>query len=96
MLLTKKISFFLVLSIIIFFSSIFLVNLTYEFRVSFSQIEELNKLEEDLSFKSNLLLNEVEHFRNQLTIRKIATKTLGMRPPQAAEQVLVFSKELHQ
>ena len=77
MLLTKKISFFLVLSIIIFFSSIFLVNLTYEFRVSFSQIEELNKLEEDLSFKSNLLLNEVEHFRNQLTIRKIATKTLN-------------------
>ena len=50
---------------------------------------EFNKKYEDLSFKSNLLLNEVEYFRNQLTIREVATGNLGMRSPKLKEQVVI-------
>ena len=71
-------------------SSIYLVSQVYDFRISFSEIEELNQKQEELSFQSNLLLNEVENYRNQLTIRKIATDNLGMRSPLLKEQVTVF------
>ena len=74
-------------------SSIYLVSQVYDFRISFSEIEELNQKQEELSFQSNLLLNEVENYRNQLTIRKIATDHLGMRPPLLKEQVTVFRED---
>ena len=74
-------------------SSIYLVSQVYDFRVSFSEIEELNQKQEELSFQSNLLLNEVENYRNQLTIRKIATDHLGMRSPLLKEQVTVFRED---
>ena len=74
-------------------SSIYLVSQVYDFRISFSEIEELNQKQEELSFQSNLLLNEVENYRNQLTIRKIATDNLGMRPPLLKEQVTVFRED---
>ena len=74
-------------------SSIYLVSQVYDFRVSFSEIEELNQKQEELSFQSNLLLNEVENYRNQLTIRKIATDNLGMRSPLLKEQVTVFRED---
>ena len=80
----------LILGLVI--SSIYLVSQVYDFRISFSEIEELNKKQEDLSFQSNLLLNEVEYFRNQLTIRKKATESLGMRPPLLKEQVTLFKE----
>ena len=74
-------------------SSIYLVSQVYDFRISFSEIEELNQKQEELSFQSNLLLNEVENYRNQLTIRKIATDNLGMRSPLLKEQVTVFRED---
>ena len=74
-------------------SSIYLVSQVYDFRISFSEIEELNQKQEELSFQSNLLLNEVENYRNQLTIRKIATDNLGMRSPLLKEQVIVFRED---
>ena len=73
-------------------SSIYLVSQVYDFRISFSEIEELNQKQEELSFQSNLLLNEVENYRNQLTIRKKATESLGMRPPLLKEQVTLFKE----
>ena len=89
----KEIVFISVLILGSFISGLFLIFQTYEFRVSFSQIEKLNKTSEDLSFKSNLLLNEVEYFRNQIAIRKIATEGLGMISPQTNSQVIIYRKE---
>ena len=70
-------------------SSIYLVTQVYDFRVTFSEKDKVNNKYESLSFKFNLLLNEVEYFRNQLTIRKVATEKLGMRSPSLNDQILV-------
>ena len=75
--------------------SIKLIDHIYDYRVTFSEIEKFNKKYEDLSFKSNLLLNEVEYFRNQLTIREVATEKLGMRSPRVKEQVVVHRQVLN-
>ena len=70
-------------------SSVYLVTQVYDFRVTFSEKDKVNNKYESLSFKFNLLLNEVEYFRNQLTIRKVATEKLGMRSPSLNDQILV-------
>ena len=70
-------------------SSIYLVAQVYDFRVTFSEKDKVNNQYESLSFKFNLLLNEVEYFRNQLTIRKVATEKLGMRSPSLSDQMLI-------
>ena len=71
-------------------SSICLVTQVYDFRVTFSEKDKVNNKYESLSFKFNLLLNEVEYFRNQLTIRKVATEKLGMTSPTKEQQVFVY------
>ena len=73
-------------------SSIYLVAQVYDFRVTFSEKDKVNTKHESLSFKFNLLLNEVEYFRNQLTIRKVATEKLGMRSPSLNDQILVIKR----
>ena len=73
-------------------SSIYLVTQVYDFRVTFSEKDKVNNKYESLSFKFNLLLNEVEYFRNQLTIRKVATEKLGMRSPSLNDQILITNK----
>ena len=70
-------------------SSIYLVAQVYDFRVTFSEKDKVNNKYESLSFKFNLLLNEVEYFRNQLTIRKVATEKLGMRSPSLSDQIFI-------
>ena len=70
-------------------SSIYLFAQVYDFRVTFSEKDKVNNKYESLSFKSNLLLNEVEYFRNQLTIRKVATEKLGMSSPSLSDQILI-------
>ena len=75
-------------------SSIYLVAQVYDFRVTFSEKDKVNNKYESLSFKFNLLLNEVEYFRNQLTIRKVATEKLGMRSPSLNDQILVTKESL--
>ena len=73
-------------------SSIYLVAQNYDFRVTFSEKDKVNNKYESLSFKFNLLLNEVEYFRNQLTIRKVATEKLGMRSPSLSDQILITNE----
>ena len=73
-------------------SSIYLVAQVYDFRVTFSEKDKVNNKYESLSFKFNLLLNEVEYFRNQLTIRKVATEKLGMRSPSLSDQILITNE----
>ena len=70
-------------------SSIYLVAQVYDFRVTFSEKDKVNNKYESLSFKFNLLLNEVEYFRNQLTIRKVATEKLGMHSPRFDDLILI-------
>ena len=70
-------------------SSIYLVAQIYDFRVTFSEKDKVNNKYESLSFKFNLLLNEVEYFRNQLTIRKIATEKLGMHSPKFNDLIII-------
>ena len=70
-------------------SSIYLVAQVYDFRVTFSEKDKVNNKYESLSFKFNLLLNEVEYFRNQLTIRKVATEKLGMRSPSLSDRIVI-------
>ena len=73
-------------------SSVYLVTQVYDFRVTFSEKDKVNNKYESLSFKFNLLLNEVEYFRNQLTIRKVATEKLGMRSPSLSDQILITNE----
>lgn len=94
MLETKKIIYLSSLVIGLMLSSIFLIVQVYEYRITFSEIEKLNQKNEDLSFKSNLLLDEVEYFRNQLTIREVATNKLGMRSPTLKEQILIENQRI--
>ena len=70
-------------------SSIYLVAQVYDFRVTFSEKDKVNNEYESLTFKFNLLLNEVEYFRNQLTIRKIATEKLGMYSPDFNDLIII-------
>jgi len=70
-------------------SSVYLVTQVYDFRVTFSEKDKVNNKYESLSFKFNLLLNEVEYFRNQLTIRKIATEKLGMHSPKFNDLIII-------
>ena len=89
MILNKYFSSLWLLSVACFVSAIYLILQTYDSRVSFSEIEKLNKEEENLSFQLNLLISEVEHFRNQLTIRKIATEKLGMHSPDFNDLIII-------
>ena len=73
-------------------SSIYLVAQVYDSRVTFSEKDKVNNKYESLSFKFNLLLNEVEYFRNQLTVRKVATEKLGMRSPSLSDQILITNE----
>jgi|TARA_B100001750_G_C14902797_1_gene300711 cell division protein FtsL len=75
-------------------SSIYLVVQIYDYRITFSKKDRLNNKYEGLSFRANLLLNEIEYFKNQLTIREVATEKLGMRSPKLKEQILI-TKERH-
>ena len=70
-------------------SSVYLVTQVYDFRVTFSEKDKVNNKYESLSFKFNLLLNEVEYFRNQLTIRKVATEKLGMHSPDFNDLIII-------
>ena len=74
--------------------SIYLVVQIYDYRITFSKKDRLNNKYEGLSFRANLLLNEIEYFKNQLTIREVATEKLGMRSPKLKEQILI-TKERH-
>jgi len=76
-------------------SSIYSVAQIYDFRMTFSEKDKVNNKYESLTFKFNLLLNEVEYFRNQLTIRKVATEKLGMHSPNFNDQIIITKESLN-
>ena len=69
------------LILILFASSLLLVLQTYEYRSSFSSLENLKLEKEELSFQANILLEEVKFSNNQISLRKFASENLGMVLP---------------
>ena len=77
------------LFIIAFTSSLALVLQTYEYRSSYSELDKLKLEKEDLYFKSSILIEEVEYYKNHISLREVALDSLGMRLPIAKERNLI-------
>ena len=80
----------LILFAISFVSSLALVLQTYEYRNSFSNLDKLKLQKEDLSFKSGILIEEVQYYKNHISLRDVAINSLGMRLPTVKERFLVI------
>ena len=63
------------------FSSYQLILQTYEHRIAFAKLEKLQLQKQELSFKSNILFEEVKFINNQISLRKYASDNLGMIMP---------------
>ena len=79
------------LFIISFTSSLALVLQTYEYRNSFSALDKLKIETEELYFKSSILIEEVEYYKNHISLREVALNSLGMRLP-INEEIVGLSK----
>ena len=82
----KLISVFLLVSIS-FLSSYKLVLQIYEHRALFSELENLRLEKEELSFQSNILIEEVKYYKNHISLRKYASEKLGMVIPKDKDRV---------
>ena len=82
----KLISVFLLVSIS-FLSSYKLVLQIYEHRALFSELENLRLEKEELSFQSNILIEEVKYYKNHISLRKYASEKLGMVIPEDKDRV---------
>jgi len=80
----------LILFVISFVSSLALVLQTYEYRNSFSNLDKLKLQKEDLSFKSGILIEEVQYYKNHISLRDVAINSLGMRLPTVKERFVVI------
>ena len=81
------------LFVISFTSSLVLVLQTYEFRNSFSTLDQLKMEKDELYFKSSILIEEVEYYKNHISLREVALNSLGMRLPVNKERVIVTKGE---
>ena len=80
---------FTFLFVISFISSLALVLQTYEYRNSFSTLDKLKMEKEELNFTSSILIEEVEYYKNHISLREVALNSLGMRLPADKERVIV-------
>jgi len=76
-----------------FTSSLALVLQTYDYRNSFSILDKLKMEKEDLNFTSGVLIEEVEYYKNHISLREVALNSLGMRLPANKERVVVIKGE---
>ena len=84
-----KTSLLVSLSIIAISSSLMVIWQTYEHKIAFSLVDDLKINNSELSFQSNILIEEVQYFRNQLTLRRVAQNNLGMRSPSLNEKIII-------
>tara|TARA_Y100000746_G_scaffold77528_1_gene65289 strand:+ start:154 stop:441 length:288 start_codon:yes stop_codon:yes gene_type:complete len=84
---------FTFLFVISFISSLALVLQTYEYRNSFSTLDKLKMEKEELNFTSSILIEEVEYYKNHISLREVALNSLGMRLPVSKERVVVTKGE---
>ena len=82
-------SLFITFSVIALSSSLIVILQTYEHKISFSLVYDLMLKNGELAFQSSVLVEEVQYFRNQLTLRRIAQNKLGMRSPKQNEKIFV-------
>ena len=87
----KLISIALLVSIS-FLSSYKLILQTYEHRSLFAQLENLRLEKEEVSFQSNILIEEVKYYKNHISLRKYASETLGMVIPKDKDRVYLTRK----
>ena len=66
-----------------------LVMQTYEHRSTFADLEKLKLENEELSFQSNILIEEVKYFNNHISLRKYASENLGMVTPDLKDRVFL-------
>ena len=76
-----------------FTSSLALVLQTYDYRNSFSILDKLKMEKEELYFTSSVLIEEVEYYKNHISLREVALNGLGMRLPANKERVVVIKRE---
>ena len=76
-----------------FTSSLALVLQTYEYRNSFSELDKLKIEKEELYFKSSILIEEVEYYKNRISLREVALNSLGMRLPDSNERIVITTGE---
>ena len=72
-----------------FTSSLSLVLQTYDYRDSFSKLDQLKLEKQDLYFKESKLIEEVEYYKNHISLREVAVNSLGMRSPAISEVIVV-------
>jgi cell division protein FtsL len=82
-------SLFVSLSILAVLGSFIAIWQTYEYKIAFSLVDDLKIKNNELSFQSNILIEEVQYSRNQLTLRRVAQNNLGMRAPKLSEKVII-------
>ncbi len=82
-------SLFVSLSILAVLGSLIAIWQTYEYKIAFSLVDDLKIKNNELSFQSNILIEEVQYYRNQLTLRRVAQNNLGMRAPKLSEKVII-------
>ena len=75
-----------------FFLSLYLISNIYDYRISFAKNEKLSLKKEDLQFKKDLLLKQLEEQKSQFTLRRVAVGRLNMTTPSSKN--LVFIKKL--
>ena len=76
-----------------FTSSLSLVLQTYDYRDSFSKLDQLKLEKQDLYFKESKLIEEVEYYKNHISLREVALNSLGMRLPIAKERNVILRGE---
>ena len=76
-----------------FTSCLALVLQTYEYRNSFSELDKLKIEKEELYFKSSILIEEVEYYKNRISLREVALNSLGMRLPDSNERIVITTGE---
>ena len=89
----KDLKKFITLVSLVFFivvSSIFLVKQIYEFRTSNAKVYSLMTSIEELSFQSNILIEDISYYKNQTNILTVAKEKLNMRIPTKSEKILIL------
>ena len=89
--LSYKLTFTLIslFALLAFVSCYKLVLQIYDHRDTFSNLETLKLKKEELSFQSNILIEEVQYYKNQISLRKFASENLGMIIPDNQQRVYV-------
>ena len=93
--LSYRLTFILIssLALLAFVSCYKLVLQIYDHRDTFSNLETLKLKKEELSFQSNILIEEVQYYKNQISLRKFASENLGMIIPDNQQRVY-FSRRI--